>query len=823
MFRTGAARSRLVLLLIAIVVVAPLLGCARSKYRQKADEEAYCLIGSRQSNDLWDLPAQRVEPQPHSRMYMAAEQDCGPKPPDDPAANGYMRRPYCINNAKYYDKRGDKLNTENPIWTEYLPRDENNKIKLTQPLTIDLALLHSRDYQNQFESVYLTALDLSGNRFEFDTQWFGGFGADYTATGEDLGNVRSLDVTASRLGFSRNLAGGGQFATSILNSLAWDFGNNTLSTGTGAIVSTFTQPLLRGAFRHVRLESLTQSERNLLYSVRDFARFRRTFHVDIVTSYLSLLTEVQAIRNLQANLANLRQNLDEHEEYVKLGIAAQFQRDQVFQQYQNGRLSLLSAEQSLTESLDQFKFELGLPPWIPIEVDEAFLEPFDLVDPRLEELQTKAQELYVSLLQYLNPEVAPKAFLLEKFEEYQELREEIAAIAPNVEAELEQWESRIEDIDTDNLPDGDRLDLQQQKEIVIGIREQFDETRTSLESRERFNARLERQLNAYDQALPITALDPEQDLPPEVLAGEALIDAVGERLRTEIAELYVAQTQIRLFLIDVEPQLDIDQKTAISYAHANRLDLMNSKALVMDAYRRVEVAADALQSDLSITGGVVLGTDPAIPNAYRFDANNNTYTAGVQFDGPLNRLNERNAYRESQINYQQATRNFMAEKDLVANDVRSVLRQLELSRLSFQIARQQLVVATRQIEQAQFNLRRSGETDSNLTLFLLEALRELLDAKNNLISNWVSYRIQKMQLFASLELLYLDDQAQWINEEEGLEQVSEFNFIDPEYFPPEWVTMGDASMARLDETEQQDLEKLMVPPDETPPPVPIEQ
>ena len=30
-----------------------------------------------------------------------------------------------------------------------------------------------------------------------------------------------------------------------------------------------------GAFRYVRLEGLTQAERDLLYQVRDFARFRR--------------------------------------------------------------------------------------------------------------------------------------------------------------------------------------------------------------------------------------------------------------------------------------------------------------------------------------------------------------------------------------------------------------------------------------------------------------------------------------------------------------------------------------------------------------------
>lgn len=720
---------------------------------------------------------------------MAAEQDCAPKPPDDQAANGYMRRPYCMDNTKYYDKRGDKFNTENPVWVEYLPRDEEGKIKLTQPLAIDLALLHSRDYQSQFESVYLTALDLTGNRFEFDTQWFGGVAAAFAADGEDLGNGRTLDVTTSRLGFTRSLAGGGQFATSVLNSLAWDFGSSTISTGSASLVSTFTQPLLRGAFRHVRLEELTQAERNLLYSVRGFARFRRNFHVDISSSYLNLLTRVQELRNLQTNLENLRQNLVEYEVYLGMEMAAQIQRDQVFQQYQSGRLRLLSAEQDLAESMDRFKFELGLPPWVPLEIDESLLEPFELVDPELVKLQNTAQELYQSLVQYVPPEKAPKEFLLEAFQRYTELRSEVAELAPSVQDEWQRWSTRLKEADLDQLPDSDQLDLQQQQVLADTVGESLDSLQQTLGRRDQIDAQLFELLQAYNRVPDDYALEKARiELPPEIVAWEDLTEAVGERLREEISELYVAQTQVRLFQIEVEPQLDIDQKQAISYAHQSRLDLMNSKAQVMDAYRRVEVAADALQSDLSLTGTVALGGDPDERNAYRFDANNNRYTAGVEFDGPLNRLNERNRYRASQVAYQQATREFMSDKDRVANEVRSVLRQLELSRLSFQIARQQLVAATRQVEQAQFDLRTRSQSDSNLTLFLLEALQGSLDARNNLISNWASYRIQKMRLFAALELLYLDEGAQWINEEMGLEQVTSFDFVDTEYFPPEWVT-----------------------------------
>jgi len=101
-----------------------------------------------------------------------------------------------------------------------------------------------------------------------------------------------------------------------------------------------------------------------------------------------------------------------------------------------------------------------------------------------------------------------------------------------------------------------------------------------------------------------------------------------------------------------------------------------------------------------------------------------------------------------------------------------VLRQLELSRLNFQIARQQVVAATRQVDEAQIVLRSSSEAEANLTLFLLQALQGVLDAQNNLVSNWVTYRVQKWRLFAALELLYLDENAQWINERTAIDELT---------------------------------------------------
>jgi outer membrane protein TolC len=792
--RQRILNSSFVLLLVVGFQIS-LTGCTRSQYRASADKRSYSLIASRLVDPRWNLPQRIVEPNAQSRLGLPSNLDCSPKPPDDPAAAPWMYCPDGHRNTKYWSKIPTADQIESPAWLDHLPRDASGQIPLTQELALDLALLHSRDYQSQYESVYLNALALTGNQFEFATQWSGGTAAQFTSTGTDFGGNRLLQVT-DRLGFGRSLAGGGQFATNVLNSFFWDFGTNSAGSN-GIFVTSFTQPLLRGAFRHVRLENLTQAERDLLYEVRNFARFRRRFYLDTTSSFLSLLTQVQSIRNAKVNIESLQLNLVEHQELREMKMVAQIQVDQIFQEYQNGRLSLLAAEQELAASLDQFKFQLGLPSWVPFQIDESLLNQFELVDSNLVAVQNETQELYERLLQYTptektRDEVPPFQVLDEAYKEYVELHERAAQLLPGIQDDFQKWQSRLMGIEEAQLEPSDRIDHKQQMDLAERIASTLNELETGFEKRNQFDLELRKKIEKYHDKR--NSIDPANDnkdgntqtLRPEMVAWRTLYSAIGGPLREEISNLYIAQTQIRLFLIDID-KMEINEKAAITFAHQNRLDQMNREAQVMDAFRKIEVAADALQSELNVTGQLGLGTDPTRNNAFRLDSSANTYRVGVQFDGPLNRLNERNVYRATQIAYQQASRNYVAGKDTIANEVRSSLRQIELRRLNFQITRQQLVAATRQVDQAQINIRRAIESNTNLTRDLLQSLQGLLIAKNNLIFNWIDYKIAKIRLFTVLELLYLDDTGSWINEDFSLRQLQEM-ILEENYFPPEFQT-----------------------------------
>ena len=664
-------------------------------------------------------------------------------------------------------------------WLDSLPRNPAGEVELDKQLAIELALLHSREFQTQVEQLYTSALRLSQNRFEYRVNWLGGSDTAFAASGDRATGNRNLGTT-NQLGLSRNFAAGGQFFSSLVNSFTWQFGGGGNSDfAAGNLLVGLTQPLLRGAFRHVRTESLTQAERDMLYQVRAFARFRRQFYFEIVGQYLALLSQSQSVRIEEGNLRNLELNLEEHQVLLSRGLVSPIQVDQVFQSYQSGRLSLINSQQAFQTSMDRFKFQLGLPARVTLKLDTALLASFELNSTAIEDLQVQAEDLLQSMMKYLPPDQASDEFLKQTYEQIKTVAKEVESLKPQVDAELKQFLEAL----AKSKPDGEAeeaetVDYEQQIAVADRLEKLLEDLNVQMVAAKKLYSQPLSKLNLdIEQPQPQPEPQPQPDTgelddekEPAVRQWEALQQLIARPggLRDRIDTLFLVQTQIRLFLIEIK-RLDLEQDTAIDIALKGRLDLMNSRASVVDSYRQVEIAANRLKSDLSVSTSANLRTDPTRDNAFRFDGKENQYNVGVGFDGPLNRFGERNAYRVAQIAYQQQRRSYMADEDAIVNSVRLNLRQLQNSRFNFQIARQQLITATRQVEQAQFNLRTATAGDSSLTQDLLQALQTLRDTKNRLISNWIGYETSRIALFVDLELLNLDEQGVWINEQENFE------------------------------------------------------
>ncbi|MCD4726349.1 MAG: hypothetical protein K8R46_01715, partial [Pirellulales bacterium] len=76
--------------LIALLVLI-LSGCTRARYRNRADNEVYGLIGCAMTDPRWVLKDYSINPSPESRMFDPDNPDRPPMPPDDPTSAELMR------------------------------------------------------------------------------------------------------------------------------------------------------------------------------------------------------------------------------------------------------------------------------------------------------------------------------------------------------------------------------------------------------------------------------------------------------------------------------------------------------------------------------------------------------------------------------------------------------------------------------------------------------------------------------------------------------------------------------------------------------------
>lgn len=729
---------------VAIVLAVLLSGCSRAYYRRDADRETYHAIRERTNDPRWDLPRITLDVPPQSRLFDPFNPDHPPLPPDDPAAHKYM---HCVDGMKGYrrwHKDGDAPWIEDPDWRNYLDLAESGDLLLTPDRAVELGLLHSREYQTALEDLYFAALRLTLERFAFDLQWFGTNRTTYTHFGSSsLPTESNTLTTASNVGFRRALSTGGQLLVDFANTFVFEFTGPNRTTVSSNIMIDFIQPLLRRAYRQVALEPLTQAERSVLYAVRDFARFRKGFYVRITTQsqesgFLDLLLQVQSIRNLEANLVSLEQNLRLHEALRVIGAVAPIQVDQVFQEYQQGQLALLQARTSFENNQDSYKILLGLPPSIPVRLDDALLAPFQLTAPALTDLQGEVDRF---LAEYRELEQVPPVTKLR--DGYVQLRSFLGRtlkLAEQVGGEMDRWRALLAE------PDRDKIRADRQRAVYEELARQLPQLREDL-------GVLEKDLERARLAL-------SED---KRLDDWELLKKHTRRQGNMLAELFVIQTQVRVFLIKLQPiPYPLDEAT--QYARENRLDLMNQRAQVVDAWRQITVTADALQANLDVTFNANIATPPGGANPVDFRASASSYRVGLLFDSPLNRQRERNLYRASLVNYQQARRAYMALDDRIQQAVRRDVRQLETDRLNFEIARQSLVNAARQVEEARDKLLVEKPSDIS-TQNVLNALRFLLQAKNALIATWVSYETGRIRLLFDLEALQLDERGIYSDEQ----------------------------------------------------------
>jgi len=412
----------LAVLIAAMLAVGFGSGCSREHYRWRADAEVYATIREKASDPRWGIERLTIDPDPRSRFFDPHHPDRPPMPPDDPASHQLMHWVDGKRGWAWEAKYGCARGVENPDWESFLPRDETGALVLDQRTAFQLALLHSPQYQQELEDLYLSALAVTLERFRFDVQFFGGNSTFFTRRGPlsgRAGNSSTLQ-TSSPISARRAFATGAQLLVEVANSVTWQFAGRDGYSAITPVNISFLQPLLRGAGRAVILEELTRAERSLLANIRQWERFRQGFYLNVVAGlsaglgptgglwslgaaspgltasvggYLSLLEQELQIRNQRANVVSLRDSLERIDAFYAAGRISRRQVDEIRQSLYTSQLQLLSRQNTYQNQLDAYKITLGLPPRIPVRIQDPQLQAFDLLDPDLSTTQDEISSL----------------------------------------------------------------------------------------------------------------------------------------------------------------------------------------------------------------------------------------------------------------------------------------------------------------------------------------------------------------------------------------------------------------------------------------------
>src|SRR5439155_18494958 len=179
------------------------------------------------------------------------------------------------------------------------------------------------------EQLYISALSLTLTRHQFAPLFSASGNARYEVRTEVIEGVEIDPITGLPTGVvSDNLVEQHQVRGSADISASWlirDVGRITTAltsdflrfitgdsrvTTSSQLSATFLRPLLRDAGFKQQTEALIQAERQLLYDLRDFTRFRKDFSVQIATAYYGVLGNRDAVRNSFLNLQSSGKNAE---------------------------------------------------------------------------------------------------------------------------------------------------------------------------------------------------------------------------------------------------------------------------------------------------------------------------------------------------------------------------------------------------------------------------------------------------------------------------------------------------------------------------------
>ncbi len=809
--------------LTLLAVVLCFGGCrGRQFYRQQADSDADYLVMQKETDPRWEIPNFDIGIDPRSRYFDGYDPDRPPMPEDDPYSHTYM---HCVNGMKGYAKwhrDGDRPELENEGWRDmlgtYVPVSEKGDIQLDIDSALLLSYIHSPENQQQLETIYLSALDVSTERFRLDTQFFGGTQTLYDHQGRlRPGGERNTLTQNSDLTARRRFATAGELLVGFANSFVWQFAGPDTNASFSILNFSLVQPLLRGGGRDVALEQLTIVERGLLANLRAYQRYREGFYTRVAIGDFNV-TGPQRRGGFFGGTGLTGFTGQGAGGLGGVGGATGFGRGgfgtggggggggtagfagggagtvggfigllQQLQEIRNTQVSL--ASQLRTLSLLEAHLAAGV---IDLTQVDTFRQNIETERANLLQAQNN---LATSLDTYKTATLGlPPDLPIELLDDTIQRFQFIDPATNNLQNQIVDFQDELGRLaDDTNLEDLAQATkhaqalIQSIQQLHTAVEQDLLELQKQSDARLRYLATdAERRVFDQDKKQQEEAF---QRLEERREASSARLNGIKEGLNADnrrerstdlviwardlltiVQEDSLVQARARLESVVLEP-IQLNSEDAMFIAVTNRLDLMNNRANLVDSWRLITFNADALQSVLNVTLSGDMRT--VGDNPVKFRAPNSAVRAGLEFDAPFTRLLERNNYRQSLIDYQRDRRQLIQFEDSINQTLRQSIRQLEQLRVNLEIQRRAVAIAIRRVDLTREELNepappaQPGQTAPQFgptaALNLLTALSDLRNTQNNFMSVWLNYYSTRMRLMRELGVMELDEQGRWID------------------------------------------------------------
>jgi len=823
-----------------------LSGCSRQLFRLRADKEVKYLITQKSNDPRWQYLNYTIGMDPRSRYFDPTDPDCPPMPYDDPASNRYM---HCVAGRKQWpcwDMNGHWYYLENPRWkdllTQYNEVTEDGAIKLTMNGAVCLAQVHSPQYRQEVETIYLSALDVSTERFRFDVQFFGNSDTIFDHQGQlrnpGLGEQNTLRQV-SEFNVNREFSAGGELVVGIANSIVWQFAGPDTNNSSSLINLGFIQPLLRNGGRAFVMERLTIVERALLANLRAMQFYRQGFYTEVtigasagsgpqrqggffggtgLTGFSGQGASgfggvgggtfgIQGGGGGGGGGASAGAGFVGGGAGTVGGFVGLLQQKQQIANLQLNLNSLLSTLGLLEANLDAGLIDI-------VQVDQ-FRQNIESTRATLLQAQVGYQnnldsfkagtlglapdtkialdDTMLGQFQFLDPDTVGVQRMIDEFVRIVgELPEEpnprdllkagetLAELRVRLAAQFQSARGDMEKLEA-AVPEREKTMNDSERRGFEDERRKLEDSMADVENR---FADTEGSLQNVQASLASGAGDQVLD---EIVA-------LGVGLSGLTQELALIKARARLETVTI-PHIELDGERALNIARANRLDWMNNRASLVDQWRLITYNANLLKAGLDLTFDGDIGT--VGNNGVAFNGKDGSLRVGVAFDAPFTRRLQRNDYRSALIFYQQQRRALYQYQDGINLSLRAILRSLDQLETNMEIQRRAVVIAVRRVDKTREDLNKPpapvepgmpvealGPTVGQNLIF---ALNDLTNAQNNLMSVVLNYYETRMLLYRNLGIMELDDCGMWIERPiEDSEVLSEAECPLPPGVPGEW-------------------------------------